>query len=411
MRIARRPVLVDIVAAVSFLKRLFSSDRRAALRAEATGDFELAAERYALAGDTDAVVRMHLARSERAKTRSLEIDALRDAVYWARDDAELQKRAKPALALALLAQSEAEGIATERDKKRVREAAELLKAAERYAQAGDAFASIGDSQAAIDAYRAGGVVGKLELALGEEHQERERGRAERNDYADYEMYMRGGDRDRALHCLHECIEVAQATSEYRRALDELETRIITEGKLQLRNRRGKRMTLTAAPQILLGREPICDLPLRSGGISRQHARITQTGEGSDAGFNLSDAGSRNGTRLAGMPLESSLPLAGAGAFQLGDDLEVTFNVNDGHLHLLVKAGLDIGAQLWAARENQDMSLTPLGIASLVQFRNGRPFLRHPGKPFELNKESIAVGEVQLIHGDQLLIEGVEIEVM
>ncbi len=396
---------------VSFIKRLFSSDRRAALRAEATGDFELAAERYALAGEASAVVRMHLARADRAKSRGLEISALRDAVYWARDDDDLLMTAKPALALALLAQCEAEGIATERDKERVREAAALFLDAERFGKAGDAYSLIGDTRAAVGAYRAGGLVAKLEHALSLEENERQRGRDERNDYADYELHMRGGERDQALLCIRECIEVAANRSDYRRKLDELETRLITSGKLRLRNRRGVTMALTAASEISLGRDPMCDLSLRSGGISRRHANVTQSDDRSDPVFSLSDAGSRNGTRLSGMPLAGSLPLIDTGLFQLGDNVDVNFDVKDGHLHLHVDSGLDSGATLWATREGHDVSLGPLGIRSLLQFRNGRPFLRHPGGKVELNGEVIAVGEVQLIHGDLLVVEGLEIEVV
>ncbi len=398
-------------SAVSFIKRLFSSDRRAALRAEATGDFELAAERYALAGEASAVVRMHLARADRAKSRSLEIRALRDALYWAREDDDLLMQARPALALALLAQCEAEGIKTERDKERVREAAQLFRESKRFGKAGDAYALISDTRAAVEAYRAGGLVAKLELALNLEEDERERSRAERNDYADYEMHMRSGERDQALACIRECIEVATSSSEYRRKLDELETRLITSGNVQLRDRRGAMMTLTAASEIHLGRDPMCDLSLRSGGISRHHAIVTQSGEGEDASFALSDAGSRNGTRLAGMPLAGSLPLLETGVFQLGDQLEVHFEVDDGHLHLHVDTGLDSGTTLWATREAHDIALQPLGIGALLQFRNGRPFVRQPRGKIELNDEPIALGEVQLIHGDVLVIEGIEVEVI
>jgi len=354
---------------------------------------------------------MHLARADRAQSRSLEIAALRDAAYWARDDDDLLMQTRPALALALLAQCEAEGIATERDKERVREAATLFRESNRYGKAGDAYTLIGDTRAAVEAFRSGGLVAKLERALDLEQQDRERGRAERNDYADYEMYMRGGERDQALTCIRECIEVAASSGEYRRKLDELETRLITSGKVHLRNRRGVTMALTASSEISLGRDPMCDLTLRSGGISRRHANISQPADADEANFLLSDAGSRNGTRLAGMPLAGSLPLEGTGVFQLGDDLHVQYEVLGGHLHLHVDAGLDSGAALWATREAHDISLSPLGISSVLQFRNGRPFFRHPDGPLELNDERIARGEIQLIHGDLLVVDGIEVEVI
>ena len=49
------------------MRRMFSADYRAAVAAEAAGDVELAAERYALAGEYAGAVRMHLARAARAR--------------------------------------------------------------------------------------------------------------------------------------------------------------------------------------------------------------------------------------------------------------------------------------------------------------------------------------------------------
>lgn len=357
------------------------------------------------------MVRMHLARAERAKSRIQEVDALRDAVYWARDDDDLLRQARPALAKALLAQSAAEGIATERDRERVREAAALFEAAESYGKAGDAYASIGANHEAVAAYRAGGLVAKLELALEAEQEERERGRAEHNDFADYDMYLRGGDRDHALASLRKCIEVAESSSDYRRRLDELEAHLITSSKVELRSRSGQIMRLSAAPELFLGRDPLCDLTLRSGGISRRHAQIQRRGQGDEVEFALADAGSRNGTRLAGMPLESTLPLAGTGVFQLGDELDMHFTVEDNLLHLEVKKGLDSGAELWAAGEGRAMSLEALGTTATVLFRDGRPFLTRGQGSLRLNDEPLAHGDVQLIHGDRLVVDGVELEVM
>jgi len=76
---------------VSFLRRVFSADYRAAVAAEAAGNVDVAAERYALAGEFGSAVRMHLARAARAATRPAELAALRDAVRWAGDDAELKR--------------------------------------------------------------------------------------------------------------------------------------------------------------------------------------------------------------------------------------------------------------------------------------------------------------------------------
>ena len=64
---------------MTFFRRVFSADYRAAVAAEAAGNVDLAAERYALAGENEGAVRMHLARAARAGSRLAEIGALRDA--------------------------------------------------------------------------------------------------------------------------------------------------------------------------------------------------------------------------------------------------------------------------------------------------------------------------------------------
>src|SRR4051812_50086324 len=74
------------------MRRMFSADYRAAVAAEAAGDVELAAERYALAGEYAGAVRMHLARAARSPTRNGELGALRDALRWAGDDPALRRQ-------------------------------------------------------------------------------------------------------------------------------------------------------------------------------------------------------------------------------------------------------------------------------------------------------------------------------
>src|SRR3954468_5933020 len=98
------------------MRRMFSSDYRAAVAAEAAGNVDLAAERYGLAGEHAGAVRMHLARAARAPNRHAELGALRDAMRWAGEDPELRRQAAVALGRALWEGAKAEGIATERDR-------------------------------------------------------------------------------------------------------------------------------------------------------------------------------------------------------------------------------------------------------------------------------------------------------
>src|SRR5690606_10957561 len=141
---------------VGLWQRLFSNDYRVAVAAEAAGDLDLAAERYVLAGHLEAASRIHVLRAERAASRADEIATLRDAVHWA-PGGEWARRARRALGRALRAQADAEGVATDRDRDRVREAAGLLLAAGEHREAAEAFERVGDRADAAAAFRTGGL--------------------------------------------------------------------------------------------------------------------------------------------------------------------------------------------------------------------------------------------------------------
>jgi tetratricopeptide (TPR) repeat protein len=398
---------------VSFFKRLFSADYRAAVAAEAAGDLELAAERYALAGQKEGAVRVHLARAERAGSRKGEIAALRDAHHWADEDPGLRAQVSRRLGEALLAQAKAEGVATARDHERVREAAALLSRGRAHRAAGEAYESIGDDEAAAAAYRAGGLVDQMEEALLREQERGEAERAVKDAFADYEVAIRGGDRDAAVRALRRAVDVTEHKTEYRRMLDELEARLITGGRVVLVTGKGERITVFAGDRLLIGRDPLCDYVLRSGGISRRHSEIAVTGEGDAVGFVLADAGSRNGTRVAGIPLAGSVPLEDEGRFELGDHCTVDYAVagEPPVLTLSVAAGLDAGSTVRATSPGTPIDLADLGLPVRVYFHDGRPMLQHPGRDIVLSGHRIVHGDTQLIHGDTLSIEGIEVEVV
>lgn len=355
---------------------------------------------------------MHLARAERAQNRAAEIEALRDAVHWAREDVSSLPKAAKALGKALLAQAHAEGIKTQRDRDRVSEAAKLLQEANCFELAGDAFASIADHEAASVAFRNGGLVAKLEFAMSQEQEKRDLARSERQNFSDYDMHMRGGARDQALASLRTCLQSSESRGDYRRLLDELESRLITGGRVVLKTRKGKRLACCAAAELLIGRDALCDMVLRTAGVSRRHASITISPSDQPLRFSLGDSGSRNGTRLAGLAIENRLPLLGEGSFQLGDDVEIHFALQEDErvLALEVRRGLDKGTRVLAARDGDFMSLDELGISAKVYFRHGRPTLKHPGTKLSLNGESLVHGDLQLIHGDILWIDDLEVEV-
>ena len=196
-------------------------------------------------------------------------------------------------------------------------------------------------------------------------------------------------------------------AEYRRLLDQLDTALLTAGKVELR-RRGKPLIVAcAAPRIVLGRDPLCDLVLRAGGVSRQHAEIEHTGDS----FHLRDLDSRNGTSLAGLPLTGRVPLMATGQFGLGDECAIDFEVTGGVLVLRIRGGLDRGVALIAGASGQRLDLAPLGLGLDLVFQHGRPLLgRGSCRAVTFNDEPLGDVRVQLIRQDRLRADGDEIDI-
>ncbi|HSS00037.1 MAG TPA: FHA domain-containing protein [Kofleriaceae bacterium] len=404
------------------MRRMFSADYRAAVAAEAAGDVEQAAERYALAGEFAGAVRMHLARAARAPTRLGELGALRDALRWAGDDPALRRQAAAALGKALWEAVRAEGIATERDRAKVREAADLLVIGEAHALAGEALETIHDHLAAANAYSAGGLVERMELALAKDDAVQHAVHEESDAFAGYQTAMRIGRRDEARAELVRAIAAVNAAAagaaggagtagaagaEYRRLLDHLDAAMLTSGKLELRRRGKPAIVACAAPRIVLGRDPLCDLTLRAGGVSRQHAEIEHTGEA----FVLRDLDSRNGTSLAGLPLAGRVPLVGTGRFGLGDECSIDYEVTGGRLLLRLRAGLDRGVALIAGAPGERLELAPLEVGLDVVFQRSRPFVgRGACTQVTFNDEALGDLRIQVIRQDRLLADGEEIDV-
>ena len=386
---------------------MFSSDYRAAVAAEAAGNVDLAAERYGLAGETAGAVRMHLARAARAGNRLAEIAALRDAMRWAGEDPALRRQAAGALGKALYETAKAEGIATERDRAKVREAADLLVTGEEHALAGEALETISDHLGAATAYSAGGLVERMEQALAKDDASASQARDEKDAFASYETAMRVGRRDEARSELARAVAVASHAGEYRRKLDQLDTALLTAGRVELR-RRGKPLVVAcAAEKLVLGRDQLCDLTLRAGGVSRQHAEIDRDGRV----FTLRDLDSRNGTSIAGLPLAGRVPLAGTGRFELGDECALDFELVDDQLIVIVAKGLDRGMTMVAGENGHKLSLARAGIGLDLIFVKGRPMLgRGTTKEVTFNAEPLGDVRVQLIRGDRIVADGEEIDV-
>jgi hypothetical protein len=158
---------------------------------------------------------------------------------------------------------------------------------------------------------------------------------------------------------------------------------------------------------VIGRDPLCDLTLRAGGVSRQHAEI----ERADDVFTLRDLDSRNGTSLAGLPLAGRVPLVGTGRFALGDECPIDFEVDGGVLVLRVHSGLDRGVALIAGTPGARIELTAVGLGLDVIFQRGRPLLgRGSSRVVMFNDEPLADVRIQVIRQDRVLADGDEIDI-
>ncbi|MBP9088069.1 MAG: FHA domain-containing protein [Kofleriaceae bacterium] len=391
---------------------MFSSALREAEQAEAAGNMDLAAERYALAGNRDGAVRMHMARAARAADRTGELAALRDAVRWAGDDVELRATAAAALGRALWAAAKAEGIATERDRVRVREAAELMVQGREWSRAGEALESIGDFAGAAHAYSAGGLVEKLERAIGLDDQESLRERTEKNALASYQTNLEIGQRDQACADLREAIANSEHPQPHRRLLQELETKLLTGGRLVLRSGPRTAFVVCGSARVVFGRDPLCDVVLGAGGVSRQHGEIRTTRVAGATTFTVADLESRNGSRLAGLPLLATAEMPSQGLVDFGDEAQFEFARQGDLMGLRCIKGRDRGLVVVVATADSPVVLTAWGLALQIDFRNGRPWLT--GLP---TSERIVFGDqplgpisVQLIRTDTFTIGATVFEV-
>jgi hypothetical protein len=280
----------------------------------------------------------------------------------------------------------------------------LLTRGNEHALAGEAYEAIGDHQNAAAAYSSAGLVEKVEAALAADEEDDRKQRVQKEAFADYETHLRLGHRDDARADLQRAVQAVGdgANGEMRRLLDDLESRLITGGKAQLSRRRGGTIVLCAVPVIAIGRDALCDLVLRTGGVSRRHAEI----EVAPGSFMLKDGGSRNGTAIGGMPIAGRVPLRGAGSFELGDDCRIDFEA-DAVLRLTVGTGVDRGTNLIAA---PDGARIPVLGADIV-FATGRPWLgAGEAREVTFNGEKLGAGRVQLIRGDVIVVDGEEIDV-
>lgn len=406
-RCAWAPVDAELskIPPVTFFKRVFSADYRRGLAAEAAGDYPVAARSYALAGERAKVSEMHLYLAERAATPEARLGELRTGVHWADEETPEGRSMRRRIARAMLARVRKTGVVGDSDRALLHEAAGLFESAGDAAGAGECHELAGDEMRAAEFYQRAGDLERLEAVLGREETRRLAENRHRDAFAEYQLHLRAGARDRARAALAEALAL-QPDERYRSLLDGLDARLLIDARVNLRVD-GQPMTLVGAFPLALGREPSCQVPLRDPGISRRHLEVVLAG----AEFRVRDAGSRNGTFLAGLRLGSGseLPIEGEVELGLGEFCGLRCRVvpaaalgpGDLLLYIEVVRGLDRGRKVLAGA-----GALPLGEgAAELRFVDGRPLfmLAPPGGRLVLNGVQ-ASGSVQLIRGDRLELD-------
>lgn len=373
-----------------WLRRLFSKTYRSALTAEAGGDYVAAAERYALAGMPAKVAEMHLIRAGRVAPAD-RANALDDALRWLRrvgDDDEVPASLQESLARALIEEAKALPLGDPRRKALAVEGARLHEEGGRPGEAGKAFELVGSIEDATRCYEAAGDIEGMERLLDEDCRSRAATSALNRDFEEYETALASGARDRAKAALLRCCAAAPGQG-YEPMLSELERRFPPPGAVDLRID-GVAISVIGTTPAFIGRGD-AHVTLRHAGISRRHAAI----DADDEGFHLRDAGSRNGTLLAGLPIAGRVPLRGSGVIGLGDQCTIQFAVSEASVVLEVLDGPDRGHRAVVVAR----SWTAPGGTFVLSFRDGLAIVRSavPG-PLSLNG-AVVQEPVVLLVGD------------
>ncbi len=393
----------------ALLKRLFSATYRKALAAEARGDFVAAAQSYALSNEPAKVADMHLAQARAEPRVEDRIRSLRAALHFTPEGDERRMMVLRLLVGALLECADRRTANSEEQAQLLEEAIKLGEEEESWEMVGDCYLKLGQPLRAAEAFSSAGLVERVESVLGEEERERDRERQEASLFKDYELLLQGGRRDDAAEALRGCAEVARLKGDYRRLLSELEDRILTAGRCTLAANQQRVLFIGHFP-LTLGRDSDCDLQTGGPSVSRHHAQILFSPK---SGFSLADGGSRNGTLLNGLVIESELPLPSAGTIGLGEGCLISFSQTAPLPVLLleIKRGINQGRRAAASGEPFEMSAIfkqapPLRLA----FQHGKPHLELPGQSLSLNDALVAT-PLQLITGDVIRHQGWELQVL
>jgi len=221
-------------------------------------------------------------------------------------------------------------------------AANILAALGDLERAARIFERAADDVRAAEAYGALGDLDRMESCLGHEEQRRLRHGRVADVLRQFDTLAAGGDRVAALAATAGLVpDDFEASGLLSRARD-IEARLCRGRAVSLATPSGEVVRFAGTPAVL-GRDGLCEVPLRDPGVSRRHALVTAL----PGGFAVEDVGSRAGTRLVFMPargraevVRGPLPLHDEGELVLGEHCTLSFRTLHGALALSGAAGVD-----------------------------------------------------------------------
>lgn len=405
--------------------RLFSKSFRHAVQAEATGHYLEAARAYSLCGQRLKVAEMHLLEAESRGTPASALRELQLAAHFVHEHSEVQQPLLLRIGQAYLRVLQKSALSTA-DRELCVQAARLLQRAGDLSAAATAYELAGDTEQAATLYQEAGELEKVETLLGQKELLRQRQAEEREQFANYQLQLRLGQRELALTALQACLAATNGPdrAEPLRLLEALTAKQLTSGQLRLLLM-DEPSAATAPPpsepaQAMLpipperhfvgvlplgiGRDADCALALPDPGVSRRHAQVEFSGSSDGTGtWMLRDLGAKNGTSLNGLALHHSgcLPLREQGVIGIGQQASLRFWVYPSELQLQVIGGQRRGLLLRVCAPLQSLPLTAeLGPGVSLRFVSGRPVVTPGEAPLLLHEQRVQ-SPIQLIVGDEL----------
>jgi tetratricopeptide (TPR) repeat protein len=387
---------------VSFFRRLFDPRARRALDAEAAGDLRKAATLWVDMGHTEKAAELLTRAGERAGALEEKVQAWVEALRLVDEEkVDVRRDLEVRIGLAVLADARERGAVSADRRRHLADAAERLERVGRWTDAADAWEILGRAEDLARCLEKAGEIERLEQVLEKSHAAEQRAARLRRLIGEHELALRVGARELARRALREAAQLAPEDAVIADMLRRLEEKWPRGRRLRLAVD-GARVGLVGTLPAVLGRAE-ADVPLRGLSVSRRHCEVDVRGET----VVVRDLGSRNGTRVAGLPLAGEIALSGPTEIGLGDDVAVRVSPTARGIAIEVVRGVDVGARFLVGTSE----LRVPGVAATFSFEGDRAVMTpDPGAEVSLGPQSVAA-PMDLLHGDTLTIDGVCVEVL